>query len=100
MPFKRGQLLYFVTVAEEGQLTRAAKRLHLAQPALSQAISQLEGELGVELFERHARGVNLTHAGEVFLEKARIALAAGEEAAATARALARSERGAIEIGFI
>jgi DNA-binding transcriptional LysR family regulator len=62
MPFRRGQLRYFVTVAEEGQMTRAARKLHLAQPALSQAIAQLERELGVDLLERHARGVTLTPA--------------------------------------
>jgi DNA-binding transcriptional LysR family regulator len=100
MPFRRGQLRYFVTVAEEGQMTRAARKLYIAQPALSQAIAQLERELGVELLERHARGVTLTPAGEVFLAKARVALAATMDAAATAQSLARAARGAIEIGFI
>ena len=100
MPFKRGQLRAFVTVAEEGQMTRAARKLYLAQPALSQAITQLERELGVALLERHARGVTLTPAGEVFLAKARVALAATVDAAATARSLARVARGAIEVGFI
>jgi DNA-binding transcriptional LysR family regulator len=98
--FKRGHLRYFVAVAEEGQITRAAKKVHIAQPALSQAIAQLESELGVELLKRHARGVTLTTAGETFLAKARIALAADDDAAQTARWLARAARGAMEVGFV
>jgi DNA-binding transcriptional LysR family regulator len=98
--FKRGQLRDFVTVAEEGQMTRAARKLHLAQPTLSHAIAQLERELGVELFERHARGVTLTSAGEVFFAKARAALTASMDAAATGRSLARAARGVIEFGFL
>jgi DNA-binding transcriptional LysR family regulator len=98
--FSQGQLRYFVTVAEEGQITRAAKRLHLAQPALSQAIAQLEGELGVELLVRHPRGVTLTDAGEAFLVKARAVLAAEAETAQTALALRRAASDAIAIGFV
>jgi len=60
------QIQYFVAVAEEEQITRAARKLHLAQPALSQAIAQLESQLGVALLERHAHGVTLTAAGEAF----------------------------------
>ena len=97
---KRGHLRYFVTVAEEGQITRAAKKVHIAQPALSQAIAQLEADLGVELLTRHARGVTLTAAGEAFLAKARIALAADDDAAQTARWLARATRGAMDVGFV
>lgn len=100
MPFKRGHLRYFVTVAEEGQITRAAGKLHIAQPALSQAMAQLESELGIKLLKRHARGVTLTPAGEAFLAKARIALAADDDAAQTARWLARVARGAMDVGFI
>src|SRR5262245_21436621 len=94
------QLDYFVAVAQEGQITRAAHKLHLAQPALSQAIAQLERDVGVELLERHGRGVTLTPAGEAFLEKARAALAAESDAVRTAQALARAARGAIAVGFI
>lgn len=100
MSFRRGRLLYFVTVAEEGQITRAAARLHVAQPALSQAISQLEEELGIELLERHARGVTLTPAGEAFLPKARAAVAADADAALAARWLARTAEGTICFGFV
>jgi len=100
MEFKRGQLRNFVTVAEDGQMTRAARKLHLAQPALSHSIAQLEGELGIVLLERHARGVALTPAGEAFLPKARAALAAAEDALRTAHALARAGSGHMEVGYI
>jgi DNA-binding transcriptional LysR family regulator len=100
MTFKRRHLSYFVTVAEEGQITRAARKLQLAQPALSQAIAQLELDLGFKLLDRHARGVTLTPAGEVFLVKARAVVAAWADAAATARSMARVRRGTIEFGFV
>lgn len=100
MQFKGSQLNYFVTVADEGQITRAAARLHVAQPALSQAISQLEEELGFALLVRHARGVTLTPAGEAFLPKARAAVRAAAEAGLTAEWLARAAEGTIEFGFV
>lgn len=100
MPFRPGQLHYFVTVAQEGQITRAARKLHIAQPALSQAIAQLETDLGLKLLERHARGVTLTTAGEKFLEKARVAVAADRDALQTAQSLARAQTGVIEFGFL
>jgi DNA-binding transcriptional LysR family regulator len=100
MGFRRGHLLYFVTVAEEGQITRAARKLHLAQPALSQAIAQLESDLGLILLERHARGVSLTPAGEVFFEKARAAVHAWTDALATAQSLARARQSALDFGFL
>ncbi len=100
MQFKPGQLHYFVTIAEMGQITRAAKHLHLAQPALSQAVAQLEAQLGVRLLDRHARGVTLTPAGEAFLVKARAVLSAEADAAATAQSLARIADGALELGFL
>jgi DNA-binding transcriptional LysR family regulator len=100
MPFNRDHLRYFVAVADEGQITQAAKRLFMAQPALSQAISQLESELGLRLLDRHARGVTLTDAGEAFLEKARAAVESEGEVRRTAESLARAERGILELGFI
>ena len=100
MSLKTDQLRYFVTVAEEGQITRAAKKLYIAQPALSQAIAQLESELGLQLLERHAKGVRLTAAGEAFLEKARAVVETEREVSLTAESLARAARGVLEVGFI
>lgn len=94
------QLHYCVVAAEEEQLTRAARKLHVAQPALSRTILQVESELGVELFERHPRGITPTPAGVTFLEKARLALAASTDVVQTAQSLARAARGKLEIGFI
>ncbi len=100
MPFRLEQLRYFVAVAEEGQFSRAARKLHIAQPALSQAVAQLESELGFELLTRHARGVTPTAAGETFLAKAQVALAATRDATLTAQSLARAGTGRLELGFL
>lgn len=100
MSFRRGHLEYFVAVAEEGQVTSAARRLGVAQPAVSQAIAQLESETGLQLLERHSRGVRLTPAGESFYAKARLAVAATGDAMSTARSLARAQQGTIEFGFL
>jgi DNA-binding transcriptional LysR family regulator len=91
-------LRYFQAVAEERSFTRAAERLWIAQPGLSQQIRALERELGVELLERHPRGVALTQAGEVFLERARVALAASDAAAATGRELQAGVVGSVRLG--
>lgn len=100
MPFRRGLLGYFVVVAQEGQITRAAAKLHMTQPSLSQAITQLEDELGLQLFERHARGVSLTSAGERFYAKAALAVTATAEVQEAANALVRAELGTIALGFV
>jgi DNA-binding transcriptional LysR family regulator len=81
-------------------MTRAAQRLQLAQPALSQAIARLEAQVGVRLLDRHARGVTVTPAGAAFLEKAQATLAAIEDASATARAWAIQEGGRLRAGFV
>jgi DNA-binding transcriptional LysR family regulator len=97
-PFDIRQLYYFVTTAEEGQITRAAAKLHVAQPALSQAIAKLEATADVKLFERHSRGVNLTPAGAAFFEKARLAVTAVQEAADVLGPWVRAES-AVVLGF-
>jgi DNA-binding transcriptional LysR family regulator len=81
-------------------MTRAARRLQLAQPALSQAIARLESQVGVKLLERNPRGVAVTPAGEAFLEKAQATLDALDQAQATARSWARAEAGRFQVGFL
>jgi DNA-binding transcriptional LysR family regulator len=100
MQFRRGHLRYFVAIADEGQITRAARKLQVTQPALSRAIGELESELGVRLIERHARGITLTPAGERFLVTARAAVSAWTDAVASARSYASIDSAAIEFGFL
>src|SRR5437667_12609479 len=71
-------LRYFIAVAEERHITRAAERLGIQQPSLSVQIKELEKEIGVPLLLRHARGVDLTAGGHVLLERARAMLASAE----------------------
>jgi DNA-binding transcriptional LysR family regulator len=100
MELRRGHLHYFVTVAEEASVTRAAAKLHISQPTLSQAISLLESDLGLALLERHGRGVRLTADGDAFLVKARAALSAWSEALAVGQSYAGTPTNAIVFGFL
>jgi DNA-binding transcriptional LysR family regulator len=92
-------LRYFVAVAEELNFSRAAERLHMAQPPLSVAIRQLEQELGTELFLRTTREVRLTAAGQAFLDGARRTLMELERAESRARRAAAGELGTLRIAF-
>jgi DNA-binding transcriptional LysR family regulator len=94
------QLRYVVAVAEERNFTRAAARAHVAQPAISQQIAQIERELGSALFERSPRGVALTPAGAAFLPHARAALAAATAGSDAVRTLRGELAGELAIGTI
>ncbi len=94
-------LRYFVAVAEEGSLTVAAeRRLHTAQPSLSRQIRDLEYEIGVQLLTRSVRGIELTAAGRVFLDHARLALTQVEAASEAARRAARPTKPLFALGFL
>ena len=92
-------LRYFVAVAEELNFTRAAQRLHTAQPSLSQQIQDLEQEVGVPLFIRTKRSVKLTAAGTAFLDEARLTLAQSRRAIASARKAAQPGERTLVLGF-
>lgn len=93
-------LRYFVAVAEELNFSRAAERLFMAQPPLSQQIRQLETEIGVALFNRTNRKVDLTPAGKVFLEESRRILSGADVAVKKAQRVARGEAGWFGVGFV
>jgi DNA-binding transcriptional LysR family regulator len=92
-------LRYVIAVAEEGHITRAAERLGMQQPPLSQRIKAIERELNVQLFRRKARGVELTAAGQAFLDNARAIVAQFDRAFETTRRTARGEEGQICVGL-
>jgi DNA-binding transcriptional LysR family regulator len=94
------RLRYFVAVAEELSFNRAAKRLHIAQPPLSNQIKQLEEELGVRLFERTSRGVLVTEAGELLLEEARRIFVQVDQTTRIVRRVGHGEVGRLALGFV
>ena len=89
-----------VAIAEAGSLTRAAERLGLAQPALTQTLNRLEQEIGARLFTRNRRGAALTEAGLAVVDDLRAALAHGDAAAERARAMGAGRAGRLTIGFV
>jgi LysR family hca operon transcriptional activator len=94
-------LRYFIAVAEEGSLTVAAeKRLRTAQPSLSRQMRDLEREVGVKLLERKARGIELTAAGRIFLDHARMILLQVDAARQAARRATRPEKKSFVLGFL
>lgn len=94
------QLSYFVTVAEESHIGRAAERLFMAQSSLSQSLQQLEAELGVPLFHRHPRGVTPTPAGAELLDPVRAILAAADGLPALARRAATTRAPVLIVGYV
>ena len=92
-------LRYFVAVAEEQNVTRAAARLHVSQPPLSRQIRDLEDDLNIALFEHGAKAVRLTEAGKVFLTEARAVLNRVDEAVQMAKAVANGQQGEIYVGY-
>jgi len=99
MQMELRHLRYFVAVAHEGHITRAAEKLRMQQPPLSQQIRALEREIDATLFVRHPRGVALTDAGRAFLTDAEAILGEVEHAKMRARRTARGEVGRIAVGF-
>ena len=94
-------LRYFVAVAEAGSLTvAAARKLHTSQPSLSRQIRDLEDEVGAQLLRRSARGIELTPAGQAFLDHARSVLSQVEAAAEAARRVARPAKPCFAMGFL
>jgi DNA-binding transcriptional LysR family regulator len=92
-------LRYFVAVAEAENVTRAATRLRVAQPAVSRQIQDLEDELGVPLLERRANSIHLTDPGRLFLAEARAVLHRADEAVAAVQAAAGGTRGELRVGY-
>src|ERR1035437_10427783 len=92
-------LHYFVAVAEEENVSRAALKLHVSQPGLSRQIRDLEDEIGFQLFERSAKSLRLTAAGKVFLTEAHAVLLHAEDAVKKARAVSGGTSGETNVGY-
>ena len=90
---------YFVAVAEEENVSRAALKLHVSQPGLSRQIRDLEDEIGFQLFERSAKSLRLTEAGKIFLVEARAVLLHADDAVKKARAVSGGTSGEINVGY-
>jgi LysR family transcriptional regulator, benzoate and cis,cis-muconate-responsive activator of ben and cat genes len=92
-------LRYFIAAAETENVSRAALKLHVSQPAVSRQIRDLEAELGFSLFERSAKSVRLTEAGKTFLAEARAVMQRAEDAVNRAQAIATGARGELHVGY-
>src|ERR1700761_9468963 len=92
-------LRYFVAVAEQENVSRAALKLHVSQPGISRQIRDLEEEIGFKLFERSAKSLKLTNAGKIFLAEARAVLQRVDDAVKTARAAANTIGGELHVGY-
>src|SRR6201993_4322750 len=92
-------LRYFVAVAEMENVSRAALKLHVSQPALSRQIRDLEDEIGFSLLERTAKSVRLTDAGRAFLDNARALLQNADDAVTKARGFASAENTELQVGY-
>lgn len=93
------QMRYVVAVAQRRSFSRAAEQLHVAQQALSQQIKTVEAQLGVQLFTRNSRGVELTPAGVVFVQEARRVITAAERAVSRTQAVAKGEAGNLRVAY-
>jgi len=94
------QLKYFLTIAQEGQVTRAAKLLNMEQPPLSRQLKQMEEELGVKLFERNGKGLILTDSGELLKQKAESLLLQFDESLREVKGMEEGIRGVLSIGSV
>ena len=94
------QLKYFLTIAREGQVTRAAKLLNMEQPPLSRSLKQMEDELGVKLFDRNGKGLQLTEAGQLLKVKAELLLSQFNETLDEIKELEQGVKGVLSIGAV
>jgi len=92
------QMRYFMTIAKEKQITRAAKKLNMAQPPLSQQLKQMEDELGTQLFERNGRTIELTYAGKIFYARAKGIIGQMEDAIREIKEAREGLRGELSLG--